>query len=258
MEVLLSNIVKYIKDYALDNDERTMFDWLVIKQHDFGVSKPFRHSISQIEEATLLSKYLQNRILGKFKELGFLTVGKEFYQNNPYRSFFIDYSILTNPEVLGKIVREGTETYSNLLALFKEWAKEQAQSRKPATKKQQKAAEDKSKATDALYICLNAKWDERRQMYNNGELTGKKPKRGKSKTSLPKSKNVVMLLGKLLDVYEQQAISNAFTAFSDAVLKDEVRCSAPLSYFLKCEGGDFPVVNQNLDNFNTQYSYNNE
>ena len=132
MDILLSNILNSAKNYLLEsNDERMMFDWLILKQHDFGHAKPFRHSILQIKEDTKIARYTQEKITQRFVKMGFLTVGVVCHQNNPYRSFFINFSVLSKPEVLRQIVKQDTDTYNSLISNFSHWAKEQKKELKP-------------------------------------------------------------------------------------------------------------------------------
>lgn len=255
MDILLSNIVKYVKDYKLSNDERTLFDWLVLKQHDFGVGKTFRHSIPQVESATLVKRWTQEKTFQHFSDLGFLTVDTEFYQNNPYRSFYVDFSILIIPEVLGSIVREGSETYANLLTLFSEWADEQSKAMERPAITERKSAEEENQAVDELYKMLNGVWIDRIKKFNSGWLTGEEPDHKKSPASLSYGKNTMRILGKVRLIYDDKSIKYAFTAFVDSILKKEVNVDRNiLLYFLKNNEGDYIVVNKNLDIFNAQYS----
>ena len=62
----VSTILHFCADYKLTPDERTLFDWLVVKQCDFGVSKSFRASIPQVQAATGVSRRKQDAALKKF------------------------------------------------------------------------------------------------------------------------------------------------------------------------------------------------
>ena len=113
----VSNIIRMARDYKLSNDERTMFDWLVVKQEDFGLGKPFRHSFSQVEKEIHISKFMQQKIIKHFEDLGFLKKTITYFDNNRFNTFLVDFTILTKPEVLGEIVNAESKTYSE----FKKW-----------------------------------------------------------------------------------------------------------------------------------------
>ncbi len=258
MDIKLSNIVNNIKDYRLkNNDERTLFDWLVLKQYDFGLGKPFRHSVSQVQEATLTTKYLQKQIFEKFVKMGFLTLGTERYQNNPYRTFFVDFSVLTKPEILSQIIEPGSETYNNLISFFSHWASEQKKASKPLTKKQQKETEAEAKEVDNLLQSLAESWNDRVDLYNCGAITldGEKPQRTKVHVSTfaPSCKEKRLFL-KLLRTYNVQAISKAFMAYADMVIREEIKPKNLLPYFLtRTDDGEFSVFKDCTNHYNINY-----
>ena len=255
MEIHLSNFVKNIKDYKLrSNDERTLFDWLVLKQYDFGLGKPFFHSVKQVQEETLVTKYLQKQIFTKFVNMGFLTLGEERHMNNPYRTFLVTFSVLAKPEVLGSIIEPGTDTYNNLISYFVHWQKEERMNQKPLTKKRKKELEAEKSAVDALHSTLVKCWNTRVDMYNDGILTGEKPTWTKvhAQTFDPTT-DERRQLGKLRNNYNDKAIENSFTVFADKVLKGEIKPDRIMSYFLTNHDGDFSVVRDCNNYFITQY-----
>lgn len=255
MEIRLATILKNLKDYLLSStDECVLFDFLVLKQHDFGLGKPFRHSIPQVETATLIKRKTQNRILSKFSDIGFLKVGKELYQNSEYRSFFVDFSELSKPEVLGQIIRMGTETYENQLEYYQQWAKEQKAEIKPPTKKQQKALDEEAKAIDKLLASLVSVWNERVDMYNKGELTSGKIERRKVHASAFRADK--RLLKKLRDKYSDEGVRKCFMVYADKVLKGEYKPEDTLSYFLAYEEGEFSVASKCHDYYIRMYGIN--
>jgi len=145
----VSTMIRMVRDYLLDNDERAMFDYLVVKQEDFGLSKPFRQSYRQIQAAMGVTRYSQERVSKRFSEMGFVVLTIESYQNNPYRAFYVDFTALSQPEVLAQIIKPDTETYRD----FSEWigklAKEQKRTEKPISKaKQRQMEQEAAKAKD--------------------------------------------------------------------------------------------------------------
>lgn len=113
----VSNILRLARDYRLSLQEGMMFDWLVIKQEDFGVGSPFRASIPQVHKATRLSRRQQDNAIKHFTRLKFLTVTSTYYNNNPYRTYYVDFAVLAQPEVLSEIVEPDSETYRE----FAQW-----------------------------------------------------------------------------------------------------------------------------------------
>ena len=255
MEIHLSNFVKNIKDYRLkNNDERTLFDWVVQKQYDFGLGRPFFHSVDQVQKATLTTKYEQKQIFGKFVNMGFLTLGEERHMNHPYRTFLVSFSVLSKPEVLRNIVEPGTETFDNLISNFTHWVKEEKKNQKPPTKKRLKELEAEALAVDALLEAMVKCWNERVEMYNNGILTGEKPKRLRVYAcGLVPNVGEKKLIAKLRNNFNDEVIKRAFIVQADKTLKEEISPKHILSYFLTYKDGDFPVIREFSDYYTTCY-----
>ena len=250
-----------VKDYLLPIEERMMFDWLVVKQEDFGLNKPFRHSIPQVQEATGIPRYSQEKSIKHFVKLGFLKIGTETYMNNTYRSYFVDFSILSKPEVLSNIIRHDTETFEDFMKWIKELSAIQARKEKPISKyKQKQNAKEQAlynEKTEKLYKMLCETWSSRINMYNNGDLTnGKLPKRGKMYSQLPLGKIGKKLLNKLQEVYDDNTINKGFIAFADKILKGDIEPKNPFFYFLTNEDGDFKVVDDMINCYMMDYGYN--
>ncbi len=255
-EIVLSNMVQMIADYKVSNDERTLFDWLVFRQRGFGSTKPFRHSIPQVMAATNVTRYSQDKCFAHFVELGFLKLDKESFNNNVYRSFFVDYSALAKKEVLGQIVREGTETFTNMLKMFTAWAKEQAKGEKPVSKREQKIIAAKLDAVEPLLNRLSTLYADRVEKYNSGWLTGKKPNRTKSFGKLVCTQQGKKQFVKLMEIYSGDDIYNAFMAYTDSILKGETKTDRIIPYFLTRDDGDFVVVNRFLEHYTLDYGHN--
>ena len=248
------------KEYILQsNDERMMFDWLVQKQIDFGVTKPFRHSIIQVEEATRIKRKMQKLILDSFVSMGFLQISITYHDNNPYRSYFVDFSKLADPNVLGQIIRPGSEIFNHQITNYKQLAGEQKKGLKPPTKKSIKEAEKEAKAIEAMFPKLAQQWNERVDMYNNGELTSQKPARAKVHIeTFSQTKNAKKLVGKLRGMYSEEVILKAFMVYADYVLTGSMQPkNSILMYFLTCNDGEFEVVNKCYDYYGCNYGRNN-
>lgn len=257
----VSNMLRMARDYKLSIEERMMFDWLVVKQEYFGLEKPFRHSIPQVQEATGIARHSQEKATRHFVELGFLTIGKDYFQNNPYRTYFIDFSALGRPEVLGEIIKPDTETFKKFSEWIKELADAQAKKEKPLSKTKQKQKEKEAakakEETEQLYKELCSEWSKRVDMYNSGELTPMKPKRTKVYSQLPLGKNGMRLLCKLKTTYDSKTIRNGFVVYADKCLREEIKPKNILLYFLKYEDGCFEVVDDMINFHALHYGYEN-
>ena len=256
MDIRLSTIVNNVKDYNMtSNDERTLFDWLVIKQYDFGLGKPFTHSVAQVQEATLTTKYIQKQTFEKFVKMGFLTLGTERYLNNPYRTYFVDFFVLSKPEIIGQLIKPETKTYCNLISVFSHWASEQKKALKPLSKKRQKEMELEAEAVEKLHTRLVGVWNSRVEKYNKGELTpGKKPAEHRLPidTFVPSS-NDKKLMTTILKEYSADAVTNAFMVFADDIFTGRISPRHPLPYFLTREEGVFTVMKELYDYFTMKY-----
>lgn len=107
---------------------------------------------------------------------------------------------------------------------------------------------------------MNLTYEERRVMYNNGELTDRKPKRAKSSTQLQRNKAIERKLARLSQTYSDISIKNAFTAYTDSVFKDEKSPDNFMNYFLSYDSTteSFSVFEYYLNRFNSNYSYRNK
>ena len=105
---------------------------------------------------------------------------------------------------------------------------------------------------------LSQVYDERRQYYNDGGLTGDvKPERSKSAMQLQHNKPIERKLAKLADYYNDNSIKNAFLAYVDEILTQKKEPENLMYYFLSFdETSDcFGVVNHYLNYFTLHYSY---
>ena len=231
----LSNIVTMIPDCLMSNDERTFFDWLVFKcSYNFDW---FRHSIPQIQNETGVKRRMQDAIITKFKELGFLRCKITYYQNNPYRTFYVDFSELAKDKVLNLLFEEGTPTFDSMFSQFKELAKEQKLQIK-RSRSQQKIEGDReqveAEAFKKLLKEMDETWNSRIRKYNEGELTdGKIPERKKTETKLHKTRQTKTMLKVLRKDYDDRDINNSLLAYADDFLVGNVKVNHILPYFLK-------------------------
>lgn len=113
-------------------------------------------------------------------------------------------------------------------------------------------------AAARIYQLLSQVYDERRQYYNDGGLTGDvKPERSKSAMQLQHNKPIERKLAKLADYYNDNSIKNAFLAYVDEILTQKKEPENLMYYFLSFdETSDcFGVVNHYLNYFTLHYSY---
>lgn len=257
----VSTILHYCADYLLTPDERTLFDWLVVKQCDFGITKPFRASIPQVQARTGVTRRKQDAALKKFIGMGFLFVEIDYYQGNPYRSYFVSFEHLVRSETLSQIIRAGSNTYNDYMEWITEAMQAQKQRQMPesasARKKKEKEAQRAREDVQRLFDRLCDKWRERIEMYNDGELTVSLPQRRKIYSQMPCSTQTKKLMWRALQAYDINTIVHAFVAFADKVLRGEIKAHNMLSYFFKVEDGDWKVIDENIAYHTENYGLNN-
>jgi len=110
---------------------------------------------------------------------------------------------------------------------------------------------EEEKYIDSFITKLQSNYDNRIMMYNDD----KKNKRGKSDTDLVINKNIRQKIKEALDIKGEISITNAFTAYTDAVLRGIISPKKILPYFFSKSFGEYGVIETYLDNFNMQYSY---
>lgn len=106
------------QDSFLTPAELTIFLW-IYNEASNSCWKEFPASISDVESGTLVKRRRQEKVIGKFTGLGWLKVDKLKDKHDvPYRSFFADMKKLADEQVLAKMFKPDTETYTGLLTLF--------------------------------------------------------------------------------------------------------------------------------------------
>ena len=247
----LSTITKMGGDFLIGNDERVFLDWLIYNQIKFGIGKPFRHSIAEIQKETHITRFSQAKILGKFAV--FVCVEITYYQNNSYTTYSVNFELLC--EHLAKFIKGGTPTFDLYMGQIKAWAKEQRKSAKTPSKRMVNMKVEQEAEANAMIDVLNEVWHERITMYNNGELTAEAPSRHKTPVQLARTKNAINTLTHIMETYNADSIRCAFIAFADDVLKGEIKPEKQLLYFVKSDGDGYPVMENYLAKFNADYSH---
>ena len=252
---LCINVIR-LQSYLLAPDEVILFDWFVVKQVAFKY-QDFHYSQARIEEETRIKRTRQNMIISLFKEMGFLT--SQVRENKETRGrvsyFKVDFEILANKDNLSEIIDAKTALFKDFLKYTKYLSSEQ----KKAVKPQKKDVFDANTA-DRIYNLLNSTYEERRIMYNKGELTSKKPDRAKSATQLQRNKTIERKLARLSQTYDDNAICHSFAAYTDSVFKEEKAPENFINYFLSYDDTTeaFGVFEYYLNNFNLNYGYKNK
>lgn len=107
------------------------------------------------------------------------------------------------------------------------------------------------KYIDSFVTKLQNTYDNRLKMHNED----KKNKRGKSDTALVINRNIRQKIKEALSFKGEISIINAFTAYTDAVLKETISPDKFLPYFLSKSYGEYNVIENYLDYFNVHYGY---
>lgn len=253
---LCCNILR-LQSYLLAPDELILFDWLVVKQISFRY-KPFHYSQMRVEDETRIKRTRQEAIIAKFKEWGIIKV--EVRQNEvtkgQVRYFSVLFKQLSDNSVLEKIISPTALLYINFRQYLLYHSEQQSFVLDPRQK------EDDADVSDAeeAYQMLNRVYDERRIMFNEGELTGGVvPKRLKSHTQLQYNKTIAKRLQRLLRRYEGDTIRNSFVAYVDNMLagEDYLVPKNQMAFFLSYnkEEEAFNVFDYYLNKFNLSYSF---
>ena len=235
---LCINVLRLL-NYRLAPDELILFDWLTVKQISFKY-KPFHYSQARVEEETRIRRTRQEVIIKQFSALGFLKtdIKVNSVTRGRVRYYSVDFSVLADVDVLVEIIMPQTTLFRDFILYFAYHAT-----------MQKKSKEDQ---------LLSQVYDERRQYYNDGGLTGDvKPERSKSAMQLQHNKPIERKLAKLADYYNDNSIKNAFLAYVDEILTQKKEPENLMYYFLSFdETSDcFGVVNHYLNYFTLHYSY---
>lgn len=110
---------------------------------------------------------------------------------------------------------------------------------------------EEEKFIDSFIQKLQNTYDNRVNMHNKN----KNNKRGKSDTVLVINKNIRQKIKDALDSKGEICITNAFTAYTDEVLKEIINPKKFLPYFFSLQYGEYGVIETYLDNFNINYGY---
>jgi hypothetical protein len=110
--------------------------------------------------------------------------------------------------------------------------------------------ESERKRTGRLIEKLNELYNSRRKFLGMGIAY--------AETGLPVNNSIRKMIENVLLVKNETEIQNAFIAYSDAVIKKEIKARKFLPLFFYCKNGDYPVIDEYLDFFNMDYAVTNQ
>lgn len=231
------------QQYLLAADESDFLDWLIIKHRGFGF-KEFNYSYAQIESEIGIKRTRLEKIVSKFKEMGFLKAEVKGVKivRALKTHFDVDYKRLLN-QLSQLITQSDQEYYNSWKAFLTKCARgERKKEKRP------KGWEAESRSGHEILTDI---WNERIDLYNEKREDG----RLSSHTRLPINSTI---LSKLHDSSQEigwEGVKNSFTAFADAVIRGEKKVRSPLQCFFKNDNGYFEVINEYLDYHNLHYTY---
>lgn len=260
MSFTYSTYILSRRSYKLSSDEVVLFEYFCITQEYFmrDGAEDFYSSMEWIGKEFNIKRSRQEAIIKLLSEIDVLSVETRPNKDRSTRSkyFRIDFSQLSKPATLAKIINSDTDYFNEALAHFKELASVQKSLSKPKKKTAKKTAN-----VDVIFGKLQGTLRERVGMYNDGKLTEEKPKRSKVASFLPRNKQVETMLSQVIGLYSDMAINSAFMVYIDDILCGRVPAPRKtLENFLSynVEKGCYPVLDFNLEKFNKSYGSPNQ
>lgn len=248
---LCTNILR-LQSYLLSPDEVMLFDWLIVKQISFKY-KDFHYSQSRIEEETRIKRTRQEAIIKQFCALGFLKpeVKMNKVTRGKVRYFRVDFKTLSDKKILCQVIDEEKTLFKDYLRFIAYHATIQSQG---IEKKKDETSPTQD--TDRIYQLLNETYEERRTRYNEGRTTDEIPEMAIPPMQLPRNKAINKKLLHLSNVYNDDTIHGAFTAYADAIFESLESPKKPLDYFLSYNDtkDSFGVVEFYINAFTMNYS----
>jgi hypothetical protein len=249
-----TNIIR-LQDYLLPPDEVIFFDWLVVKEISFKYVQ-FNYSEKRIEEETRIKRSRQEKIEEKFKQLGFLETEVKLNKriSSHIRYFYMNLVTLYREDVLSSVIRRGSNYFHDWLEYLYYHASRQNEISNGISPETFKAHR---KIVNDLYKILNQTYKQRIEMYNRGDLTDEKPKRGKTAVQIPRNKTLEADLFRISEVYDNESIKYAFSAYIDSILTKQINVTAFMPYFLSPKDPlkPYSVMEKYLDKFLKDYTH---
>ena len=252
---LCTNIIR-LQSYLLAPDEVILFDWFIVKQIAFKYID-FHYSQSRIEEETRIKRVRQDAIIKRFTEWGFLMpeVRINRVTRGKVRFFRVDFGVLAQTEVLCRVIDNNKELFKDYLRFMQYHAQIQVQDAE-----QEADSATNKRTVDRIYRLLNETYDERRMMYNEGDLTDQEPEYEIPSIQLPRNKSISRKILHLSTIYNDTTIQRAFVAYVDAVLVKKNTPYKILDYFLSYNDtkDGFGVVEYYINSYVRHYTVQKE
>lgn len=254
---LCTNVLR-MHDYLLAPDEIAIFDSLVIKAISFRY-KPFFYSQKRMEKETRVKRTRYEAIIKKFENWEIIQTYVDRMPNTEgqIRYFYVDFHKLSQPEILAHIVNET----STLFLLTQEYMAHHHRAGidmylRPEKKKEQRDKEKEERVVEEIRIMLQNTMNQRRRMYNNGELAEDHPTRKYEETTVALTAPQKKALLQLHMRYGNKAIEQAFTAYYDDVLDRVCKPKNIFNYFLTKDKvwNEYSVFTNYLGGFTLHYA----
>lgn len=112
----VSNIIKRVKDYRLNSDERTVLDWLLVCTDNFG--SDWLYSVNLMSKELHINRATIKKILTvRFEPDGWLVISNGTWNRQRLTRFSLNKKKLS--EKLHKYFHEDSQTYNDLLIELK-------------------------------------------------------------------------------------------------------------------------------------------
>ena len=228
---LCTNVLR-LHDYYLSPDELVIFDSLIVKAISFHY-KRFFYSQKRMELETRVKRTRYEAIIKKFEDLGIIQtyVDKMPSSEGQIRYFFVNFSNLKEPSLLAKLINENSTLFEQTCAYMNYHFNRAIEMEHPQPRKEKKKKEEKAERAEEIRQMLENTLNERREMYNKGQLNVK-PKHQLSPTTLALTNQQKEGLLQLDRKYGKEAINQSFLAYYDDVLKNKCSPNNLFNYFL--------------------------
>lgn len=222
------------------------------------VYQSFHYSQIRIEKEIRIKRTRQDAIIRRFCELGFLTttINRSTLTAGNVRYFHVNFDVLADQAVLRRIISESTP----LFELFRQYTGYHAEIQLSGKKeKENNKAKEEARAAaviaNRVYRDLDQIYEARRIFYNEGKLTGQKPKQFKLPTQLQRNKKIDRRLVELSRRYRSDVIENAFMVYVDDIFKEKANPKSLMNYFLTYSRtmNEFTVFDYYMNQFTLDY-----
>jgi hypothetical protein len=270
---LAINILKfqYYNSNYFNCQEVVLFETLIVLGGaSFAGKKEFFHSTQTLADKTMIKRHTVDRILKKFKTEGIIDYKIKGMPQVKYLRVLWDNVLELLPEIyqFNKVEEYFGGSTKPLIYFYQQFAEND---KKVAENKEQKniiknnTEEYKEEYEEEINVYALAQEEENKIKLFLEELNkifkarinqyNINNKDHKEITNLPVKKSVVNKMYQALKVKKKEDVKNAFIAFSEEMLYMRVKPKQDaLSYFLKEEKGEYPVIDRYQLHFIINYS----